>query len=202
MIKGYRGDLATRGCNAWMTIVRDATGTASQHHGGLVARIFSPKRVSKYSDIERAIAVWESMLREYQTLCGPGYVVEDRAKIHAVQKIVPSELDQNIKRLNAFETYDSLKNYIAEQVAQRKESVFAGASSNSDSVLNSLQNKVEPGASALKTCQESLEADGMTEHTHGTHRCCTPSGSQPYDDAGVGNCCVEARAYTPGSLHQ
>ena len=93
----------------------------------LAARVHSPSRVSKYSEVAVAIEQWSTWLREYEVACGAGGVqhrVPDTAKITALRQLVPKELDLDIGRQAGLKDHNEVRKYISEQVVIRWEPYF------------------------------------------------------------------------------
>ena len=86
---------------------------ASQRQGGLVTRVFTPKRAFDWDALEATLASWRP------------HKVDDNAALHAVNEIVPVELAETIRSLgNQLRTFMLLVGCAQHQIAIQKEPLF------------------------------------------------------------------------------
>ena len=118
-IKNLKGFPATRGANAWLKLIKEHEGMSAQRLSGLVGRVYEPERVKRYQDARVALELWELRLREHEA--ATKQKTPEIAKIYAIKKLVPVELEKDIQRLSSsLTTYLETKRYVVEQIAARK----------------------------------------------------------------------------------
>ena len=129
-LKAQKEKVKTRGPITWRKLLTDAKGQRGQREGGLVSRVYTPKRATSWTTLEATLASWRNHRAEYLS---DGKTMEEDAQVNAIKMLVPTELEQLIRdqgdRLNKLA---DLENFISYQLVSRKDPVFEGGSSKGD----------------------------------------------------------------------
>ena len=86
---------------------------------GLASKVFGPKRVKKYSEVEAALEEWELNVKHFQN--AEQSKMSPQTMVYSVRQIVPQDLENDIIRSNTLNTYQEVRAYISEQVPIRKD---------------------------------------------------------------------------------
>ena len=116
-------NLATRkkinGVVAWWKFFNECRALTGQRIQALANVIYKPTRVKKYSDVMVAIEKWERDIRRFEDATGK---IAEETKTFSLRQLVPEELDQSITtNSNTLKDYASVKAYVNEQVAIRRD---------------------------------------------------------------------------------
>ena len=138
-------------------------GQKGQREGGLVSRVYTPKRATSLATLETSLAAWRNHRAEY---LADGKNMEEYAQVNAIKLLVPTDLEQLIRdqgdRLNKLA---ELENFISYQLASRSTPVFEGSSSKGSdkSLLRQLKAALmseEPNQFSDATCGEQCGTCG------------------------------------------
>ena len=124
LVRSVSDEQEAKGITVWKKLTKDQEGMNALRMSGIIKRVFEADRVTKYKDVVSAIEVWELRLKDFLKATGTTEF-HDSLKVHAVCRIVPSELEKEVMKMPT-QTYAAVKSYIYDQVAARKEPWFSG----------------------------------------------------------------------------
>jgi len=147
MVKNLAENEKTRGVNAWLRITREYSGISGQRMGGLVSRIFNPKKMVRYQETTAAVESWELLVREFEK--GAKTTLIDFLKIFGLKQVVPKELEGDMNRLSSTLTsYEEFKRYAMEQIGLRRDPHFASHTPAQTNAPSSTPTPMDIGAVA------------------------------------------------------
>ena len=161
---------ATRGVTAWYRLTRDHCGSSAQRTLGLVGRVFQPQRCQKMSDIPSYVDLWESRIREYDSLVYKTEKIQtkvpDSCKVFIARSLVPRNLEKDLLKVHTTANYKATKEYILEQASLKRDAHYDDKGKHDKPVpmeVVALLGKV----SALKDARGvGDEAAGTEPHGH------------------------------------
>ena len=118
MIKNLSDKIDTNGVMGWCKLVQECSSMTSQRKQSLAAKVYSPKRVKSYAEVNAAIEQWEVELNMFTKM--EEHEMNPVTRIYAIRQIVPEEPEKDIVRAS-FDDYEKVRNYIFEQVAVRRD---------------------------------------------------------------------------------
>ena len=126
LIQGYEdGDHCSRGVKSWWKLKQMAQGMTGERLVGLSERIINPPRCAKTQDLQAAVDLWESWVREVE--CAEGSI-QECLKITGLTKLLPDHLATYVQA-HGFDCYSDLKRYVDRQISQHRENWFGGTQS-------------------------------------------------------------------------
>ena len=93
MIKNLKEQTKTNGVLGWCKLIQDCSSMTSQRLQGLAQKVYSPKRVKNYAEVNSAIEEWEANCRLFVN-SGEGNTLNETIKIYGIRQIVPEELEK------------------------------------------------------------------------------------------------------------
>jgi len=119
MVKNLHKQIDINGVIGWCKLLQDCSSMTSQRMQGLASKVYSPKRIKSYADVNAAIEEWETNAELFSTF--ETHPISMITKIFAIRQIVPAELEADIIRSTSLDTYDKMRAYVCEQVAMRRD---------------------------------------------------------------------------------
>ena len=119
MVKNLHKQIDINGVIGWCKLLQDCSSMTSQRMQGLASKVYSPKRIKNYADVNAAIEEWETNAELFSTF--ETHPISMITKIFAIRQIVPAELEADIIRSTSLDTYDKMRAYVCEQVAMRRD---------------------------------------------------------------------------------
>ena len=96
----------------------DVSSTTKEGIQGMSEKVYKPKRVQKYGDINSAIEDWETNAELFAKTEG---TITENTRIFAIRQIVPEQLEQDILKSTSLETYEGIRSYITQQIASKRD---------------------------------------------------------------------------------
>ena len=180
-VKNVEAKVGFRGALAWHRILKSTKGKNKLRIHELAKKVTNPNRVTTSNELVPAFEAWEALVVEYGE--SQGAHLHDTIKQCAAKRLVPLELENDIKKFADWDTYEDLRKYILEQVNQRQEPFFEGASTKAAGVnnLNVVAKEDEKDKSELDN------AMGLAAEFHGYCHTCGQRGHSkhhcPYTQA-------------------
>ena len=118
MVKNIGKQSDGNGIIGWCKLMLDVSSSTKEAVQGMSEKVYKPKRVQKYSDINSAIEDWETIA---ELFVKAGETVTEQGKIFALRQIVPEQLERDIKTSTTLKTYEGIRAYISEQIASNRD---------------------------------------------------------------------------------
>ncbi len=123
LVKNLYDMKKVNGLVAWWRVSHDIRAMTSQKMQGLASKVFAPKRVKRFQEVNSAIEEWEISVKLFEQT--EGISVSDQTKLYGVRQIVPEDLEKDIIRSTTLSTDQLAEDHIGEQVAVRKDTKAA-----------------------------------------------------------------------------
>ena len=123
----------------------------------LSTRVTTPDRTKNYEDCLRAFEQWERDLEEFQKLTNTK--MHQISQLTALKRLVPKELEEDISRSSTIRTYESARDYMHEQIHNRRDTY--GAKKSKD--VNGYDETEENCKKKMKMSSTSMEKVKGTE---------------------------------------
>ena len=118
MVKNIGKQSDVNGIIGWCKLMLDVSSTTKEGIQGMSEKVYKPKRVQKYVDINSAIEDWETNAELFAKTEGK---VTENTRIFAIRQIVPEQLEQDILKSTTLKTYEGIRSYITEQIASKRD---------------------------------------------------------------------------------
>ena len=118
MVKNIGKQSEVNGIIGWCELMLDVSSTTKEGIQGMSEKVYKPKRVQKYGDINAAIEDWETNAELFAKTEGE---IKENTRIFAIRQIVPEQLEQDILRSTTLKMYEGIRSYITEQIASKRD---------------------------------------------------------------------------------
>ena len=127
LIQGLEDEeIGSRGMRAWWKLKQAAMGVTGERLVGLSNRILNPPRCEKVSELQQAVDVWETWVRELESADGR---LQESLKVSGLTKVLPTSMAKYVLD-HGFVKYSELKRYVDRQIAQGRENWFPSTSAS------------------------------------------------------------------------
>ena len=153
-----------RGFIGWYKLHQECSSLTLLRVQGLADKAYHPKRCKTYAQVNSAIDEWELSCKLFERV--EGHPMSEHTKTFGICQIVPEELQRSIRTSTTLDSYEKVRNYVAQQVSILRDAKTQSgvAPMDLDYVKKCLMSLESGDATGEYECDHEWNAHSQCDH--------------------------------------